>query len=224
MKKLAWLLALVSGCASQGGGGAPTQEERDSEMSSILAMAYDPAQLRVGQRAIYSVMRQGEGSPRYVQLQVVAQDGDTMWVELKLPIDPRPMVVKSRLDRAGKLHEQWVGEPGSTGPAKTYPRPDGKPVEPPRAGDSRADVSVADETVTVGGRQYACKKVTTKLTYGGGKQSVMINWCHPEVPFSFKLGADSLGGVVKRVYGRYAMELTVASQTGARSELEIPRK
>ncbi|MBI2931878.1 MAG: hypothetical protein HYY16_09520 [Planctomycetes bacterium] len=223
MRKLLIMPMVMAACSTTP-PEAPL-DERDQEMTAILAMAYDPAQLRVGQRALYQVTREGRPTPRYVKLQVVAQEpGDLYWVELSLPVSARSMVVKSKLDRAGKLHEQWVGEPGG-GPAQTFPRGDGRSAEsrkPPA--DVRADVDVTDETVAAGGRQYLCKKVTTRLSYADGRSSTLVNWCHPDVPFSFKLGSDSLGGVVRRVYGKYTLELVHASQEGARAELAVPRR
>ena len=120
--------------------------------------------------------------------------------------------------------EVAVGAPGGGAPVQ-IPFREERAVEPSKAPTgARPEVSVTDELITVGGKQYLCKKVTTKVSHPDGRTTAMTNWCHPDVPFSLRLGKDSLGGVVKRVYGRWTLELVEASQTGARAELEIPRR
>jgi hypothetical protein len=223
MKHPAFLLLLAAGgCTSSAPADpAPTQEQ---DGAIVCALAYDCGQVRVGQRVLYRLTRAGVAEPKYVKLQATAAEQDaTFWVELTVPAEPRPFIVKSRLDRAGRLCEQWQGEGGSKGPAKTYPTGTGTaPAKP--ADNTRADAVVTDETITVGGREWVCKKVATKLTYPDGRTRTMITWCHADVPFTNTVGSASYGGVVKRVYGMFTLELTDYGQTGARAELEIPKK
>jgi hypothetical protein len=63
--------------------------------------------------------------------------------------------------------------------------------------------------------------VTTTLSYPDGRKSTMVNWMSKDVPFA---GHRTHGGLVKRQFGRIAMELIDHGDTGARPELAIPPK
>jgi hypothetical protein len=129
------------------------------------------------------------------------------------------MIVKSKVDRSGKLLEQWVGEPGGI-PGQTYPSP--KSGETPRqvrdSGSAKADSKEEPDRVVLGGKSYACTKVTTVLAYPDGRKSTMTNWFSKEVPFAF---TSAHGGLLKRVFGRLSMELVIGDRSG-KPEMQIP--
>jgi hypothetical protein len=92
-----------------------------------------------------------------------------------------------------------------------------------RRDSSAAQPKVKEEpdTLLIGGKAYACTKVTTELTYAGGRKSTMVNWMSKDVPFAGQL---THGGLVKRQFGRITMELVDYGAQGARPELAIPAK
>ncbi len=223
MKKLLCLLALLPGCqpAAQPKPEAVRDEQVALSLAMALGTAYDASQLRPGQWALYSINKTGVQTTWFAKMQVVDEDPVGLWIELKVPNTPFPMVIKSRIDRTGKLLEAWTGEAGSKGPRQTYPY-EGAPPAAPRGPEMRANVTVTDETISVIGRAWVCKKVATKNKFEGHETSI-ITWCSPGIPFSYKLGADALGGIVRRTYEAFTMELSDMGTTGVRSELDIPK-
>jgi hypothetical protein len=218
MKKALLAILLSAGCSSGGESGKMSESEFENKIASSIA--FDPALLKLGDRVVYFVKRTGEESQKY-SWAVVAEDGQAVWIENKVPFDPRPMIVKTKLDRSGKVLEQWVGEPGGD-PGQTYPIP--------RAGDApkhvrdsssaKADSKEEPDRIIVGGKPYDCTRVTTVLSYPDGRTSKMINWFSREVPFA---ASRLLGGLVKRQFGRLAMELVAGDQNG-KAELQIKPK
>lgn len=219
MKKALFAILLVGGCSSSGGSG-PTMNETEFETKIASAIAFDPALLRTGDRVVYFVKRSGENQTQTYTWTAVAEEPGAVWIENKVPWDPRPLIVKTKIERGGQVLEQWMGEPGGI-PAKTYPnaRQGGPGPKPVRDSDAaKADSAQAPDRITVGGRSYDCMKVTTNLTYPDGRKSTMINWFSKEVPFA---ASKSLGGLVKRQFGRLTMEIVAGDQNG-KSELVIP--
>lgn len=230
MKKLAAILAFAAGCAPAGPPKPTQDEETRLEMGIASQIAFDLTRLKRGEYAIYSVRLQGKPTPDYVKYAVVDEDRTSVWVENTVPADPRPFVLKSRFDRTDltkpKLLEQWGGEAGSAMPAKLYPR-EGRPDEPPpRREASQLQPAFKEEpdTVTVAGKTWMATKVTTTLSYRDGRKSTVTDWYHRDVPFSVVVNQKSLGGLLKRQFGRLTMELAAWDTKGARPELEIPRE
>lgn len=218
MKKTLLALWLISGCSSS--GQSERMNETDFETKIATSIAFDPALLHVGDRVVYLVKRQGEESHRYVWA-AVAEDSGAIWIENQVPFDPRPMIVKTKLERSGKILEQWIGEPGGV-PGQTYPNPRMGDAPKPIRDSSAAKAQSKEEPdqVVAGGRSYSCTRVTTVLSYPDGRKSTMINWFSKEVPFPAN---GTLGGLVKRQFGRLSMELVAGDRNG-KSELVIPPK
>jgi hypothetical protein len=224
---LAVALPFLSACAGAGAGGAPEGAapagETEFETRVASALAFDPALLKAGERVVYFVRRAGEPQLVSYSWACTAADDEAVWIENKIPSEPRPVVYKSRISRAGKLLEQHVGEPGGAEPLRLWPRSDAPAgTEALVRRDSSAaagDSQEAPETLQVGGRSYACTRVTTTLRYPDGRRSTMVNWFSKEVPFASEA---RLGGLVKRQFGRLNMELAIFDLSGARVELPIP--
>ena len=222
------LLALLAACGS--GGPAKPQEgagdETQFEMAVASQVAFDVTRLKGGEWALYSVRLLGKAQPDYVKFQVVEEDAASLWIENKVPAQPRPFVLKSKFDKAkGTLLEHWRGEAGSAMPAKLFPR-EGKAHEaPPRRDSSLAQPEFKEEVdqVTVAGKTWTTARVTTTLSYPDGRKSVLTDWYHKDVPFAVVAGGKSYGGLVKRQFGRLTMELVDSGAKGARAELEIPK-
>ncbi|HZE97760.1 MAG TPA: hypothetical protein VE981_12095 [Planctomycetota bacterium] len=216
---LATLLLATAACSS-GGGTEGTMTETDFETKIASAIAFDPSLLHPGDRVVYFVKRSGETQTQKYSWAAVAEEPGSVWIENKVPFDPRPMIVKTKIERGGKVLEQWIGEPGGI-PAKSYPNPRQTGAEPKPVRDSesaKADSKEAPDRIVVGGKPYDCTRVTTNLSYPDGRKSTMINWFSKEVPFP---ATKSLGGLVKRQFGRLAMELVVGDKDG-HAELVIP--
>lgn len=214
--KRALLLLFASACASPPAPGPV--EDPAFEMAVAQQVPIDLENARAGQWAVYTVRREGDPVTHPVKYAVVGEEGGGLWIENKVRTDTGEIVVKSKLDRAGKLLEQWVGEPGGI-PGQTYPNPR-REAPPARRDPSAAQPSTKEEreSVTLRGRTYDCVKVTTVLRYPKGGESRMVNWFAKEVP----LGPRKYGGLVRRQFGRFTMELA-AHGGDAKPELAIPK-
>jgi hypothetical protein len=217
MKRALLAVILVTGCSSSGGGGQKTESDFENEIAS--AIMFDPALLKAGDRVVYFVKRSGETETQKYSWAAVSEDRTGIWIENSRPWNAGRMIVKSKVDRSGKLLEQWVGEPGGI-PGQTYPSP--KSGETPRqvrdSGSAKADSKEEPDRIVLGGKSYTCTKVTTVLAYPDGRKSTMTNWFSKEVPFAF---TSAHGGMLKRVFGRLSMEL-VTGDHGAKPEMQIP--
>lgn len=216
MKRALGLLLLAAGCAAP--EAAPI-DDLAFELAVAQQVPLDLENAKVGDWVVYSVRREGDPRPLPLKYAVVAEDRGALWIENRRHTGTGDMVVKSKFDRAGKLLEQWVGEPGGA-PGQTFPHPRRPEAPAPRRdpGSAQADLKEEQEVVTVRGKAFACTKITTTLRYPGGRQSVMASWFSRDVP----LGPRKYGGLVKRQFGRFTMEL-VAQGVDARPELTIPR-
>ncbi len=211
-------LLLVAGCSSPGGA----VDELAFEKGMASKLAFDPAFLKAGDYALYYVKMAGEARVEPYKWAVVAEDRAGVWVENKVPADPRPMIIKDKMERGGKFLERWVGEPGGI-PGQIYPSPrGGKPAPEPEArrdsSTAQAQSKVDVDRIVVGGKSYDCTRVTTTLTYPDRRMSKMVNWFSKEVPFA---GQKDFGGLVKRQFGRFSMELALFGNEAPRAELEI---
>jgi hypothetical protein len=216
MKKTLIALLLTAGCSSSAPQGEKTTET-DFENQVASSIAFDPALVKVGERAVYFVKRVGDTQTQRYIWSAVAEEGTAIWIETKVPNDPRPpFVVKTKIDRSGKVLEEWVGEPGGVPGRSKLSGSTPKPVRDSSA--AKSDTKEEPDKIVVGGKPYDCTRVTTVLTYPDGRKSTMINWFSKEVPFA---ASRALGGLVKRQFGRLTMEL-VAGDRNAKSELQIP--
>jgi hypothetical protein len=221
MKRLAIAMLALAACVE--GGGPPTRTGALSTDEILVATRFstDPTYLRKGQFAMYTVRGTGDPTGYTTTLKVTDEDSAGMWIEQKVQAEPRPIVFKSRIDRKGKLLELWIGEAGSPKPAQVYPTKDGKEPPPPVApGD--VSVQVTRETVTVAQRTWDCTKLISTFKYGGGRETTLTDWCHAEAPFPILKDGKPVGGVVKRLYDRYTVELFSMGDNG-REELKIPK-
>lgn len=211
------LLAAACGTSDQGAGMRMTETEFETKIAS--AIAFDPALLRMGDRVVYFVKRTGENQTQTYTWSAVGEEAGAVWIENKVPFDPRPMIVKTKIERSGKVVEQWIGEPGGV-PGKTYPssRSEDGPRPVRDASSAKADSKEDPDKIVVGGKSYDCTKVTTNLVYPDGRKSTMVNWFAKDIPFA---ASKALGGLVRRQFGRLSMEL-VSGDRSARSELLIP--
>jgi len=208
---------LTAGCC---GGAGEKMTESDFETKIAAAIAFDPALLTTSDRVVYFVKRSDVNQTQTYTWTAVAEEPGAVWIENKVRFDPRPMIVKTKIERGGKVLEQWIGEPGGI-PGQTYPNPrqGGSEPKPVRDSDSaKADSKEAPDRIVVGGHAYECTRVTTNLVYPDGRRSTMINWFSKEVPFA---ASKALGGLVKRQFGRLTMEVVAGDHNG-KSELVIP--
>ena len=220
MKKLLLAILLTASCSS---GGAPSDSisESDFETKIATSIAFDPILLKNGDRVSYLVKQTGESSQRY-SWSAVSEDRAGIWIENNMPFNVSRMVVKTKLERSGKILEQWVGEPGGI-PGQTFPSPTGNATQPKPVRDSstaHADTKEEPDRIVVSGTSYDCTRVTTVLTYPDRRKSTMINWFSKDVPFA---ASRTLGGLVKRQFGKLTMEL-IKIDRDARPELLIPPK
>ncbi len=216
---LALPLVILAACAGPETGSVQSETEFETRIAS--ALTFDPALSKVGERVVYFIKRSGEPQIQSYSWACVGEEGGAVWIENKIPHQPRPVVYKSKISKEGKLLEQHVGEPGSPEPVKIWPREgSGAEAVVRRDSSSAAGASKEDpDTITVGGRPYACTRVTTTLTYPDGRKSTMLNWFSKDVPFASNA---KHGGLVKRQFGRLTMELAVFDVKGARIELQLP--
>jgi hypothetical protein len=236
MNRAGWLpglWALALGCSSTPAevtpppGGAGTQETQ-FEIGVASQLAFDVTQLKQGEWVLYSVKLQGDRQTKHVKYAVTGEDPGSLWIENKVPFDPRPMVIKSKYGRAdGKLEERWIGEAGTRGPAKVFPSDHPTSGHLPQERDSSLARSAIREEVDeakIGEKTYSCTRITTTLTYPDGRKSILRDWYSKEVPFSIVQNGKSLGGLVKRQFGRLTMELVASDTTGTQPELIIPQE
>lgn len=213
--RTAWtaLLAVLPGCSAPPAG----PDETAFEKALATQLTFDPRGVKVGDWALYAVRVRGAAGPELHRWAAVEETDGAVWIENRRP----GWIVKSKIDRAGTLLEQWAGKPGGSA-ARVPPPPD---TPPPRRDPSTASAETEElpETLEVGGRRYACLRVTTVLKYPDGRRSAMVNWLCPEVPFPVLVGGKPRGGLVRRRIGRLTVEL-LEHGTGARPELEIPPK
>lgn len=219
------LLALLTACAPTPEAPSPPADDLDFEMALASQLSFDPAAVRPGQYVLYLARVEG-GPAQTLRWAALAAEGETLWIENRRPAPPhpRPMVIKSRIDRTGKLLEQWVGEPGGI-PVRTHPRKDGTilPQRPaPRRDPSTAQARRDErpDRIEAAGKTYTCTLVTSTLAYPDGRTSTLCQWFSKEVPFP---ASPTLGGLVRRTFGRFTMEL-VAAGDAAQPELEIPAR
>ncbi len=205
----------------------PPDNLKAQELAIVMAVgAQDISQLKVGQWALYSVRTAGSTASLSIRLAAVATDGSTFWMENRTITPsgpggrPRTLISKYQIDASAKPIQLWVGEPPAGRPTKV-------PIEPDKPGvaDSKAKVDIANEQITIAatGKSYDCTRLTSKVTYPDGRETTLVTWCSPEVPFSVMHNGKSYGGVVRKTYGTHTLELD-AKGTDAVPELILPEK
>ena len=218
----ALLLFSAAACSSSSGGGEK-RTEADFENEIASSIMFDPALLKTGDRVVYFVKRNGEAETQKYAWSAVSEDRGSVWIENSIPWNAKRAIYKWKFDRSNNILELWVGEPGGV-PGQTYPPPSGRaPTPPPQerdSGSAKADEKEEFDRIVVGGKSYDCTRVTTVLSYPDGRKSTMTNWFSKEVNFPL---TKTLGGLVKRQFGRLSMEL-VGSDQNAKAELQIPGK
>ena len=222
MRRSAIAMLLLAACDGTTAPPVRTGTLSTDEILIATRFSTDPTYLRRGQFSMYTVRGLGDPTGYTTTLKVTDEDSSGMWIEQKVQAEPRPIVFKSRIDRKGKLMELWIGEAGSPKPAKLYPNKDKTEPAPPVApGD--VSVQVTRETITVGEKTWDCTKLISTFRYGGGRETKLTDWCHAEVPFPILKDGQPVGGVVKRLYDRYTVELFSTGEN-AREELKVPKE
>ena len=235
MKPLAAVLLLALASCAPAARRADPGDREAQELAIVMALAVqETTQLKVGQWALYSVRTAGSTTTLSTRLAIVAAEGGLFWVENRslLPSSggtrPRTMISKYQIDASARPLQLWMGELGTKTPTKVFPGKDayGNPIEPPKpqAPGPRAKVDVTNERITLtSGRSYDCTRLTSKVTYPDGRETTLVTWSSPEVPYSIVFEGKSYGGVVRRTYGTHTLELA-AMGTDAVAELVIPEK
>ncbi|MBI4565728.1 MAG: hypothetical protein HY716_13635 [Planctomycetes bacterium] len=219
-------LLFLTACAGREPARPP---DHGLEMAVIMSLGIqDTSGLKVGQWALYEVRREGSPTPQATKISVVRQEGECLWVEQRMPVGDRMMIYKAKVDRAGRKLEIWGGEAGTRDPRKIYPPmdPSGRPIEPPPNAEAepKMEVRVVPERLNVGGRVYDCSRIESTSSYTEGLRTQMVTWCSPDVPFKQVYAGKSYGGVVRRTYGRYTMEIKAYDINPAiPEELPLPR-
>jgi len=215
----------------------PTQDDfKDQERAIVMAVGVqDTTQLKNGQWALYSVRSDDSSASLSTRIAVVNVEGGHFWIENRSVTPsgpggrPRTLVSKYQIDASAKPLQIWIGEMPTPRPVKLYPGEDanGKPIPPikPPTPDPSAKVEIAQERITIAttGKSFDCTRLTSRATYKDGRQTTLVTWCCPDVPFSAVHNGKSYGGVVRRTYGGHTLELA-AMGTDAVPELSIPEK
>jgi hypothetical protein len=221
MKKAFAALFLAAAACSSGGGDRRSDEDFEIQMAATIK--YDTSLLKVGDRATYLVKRAGDAQSQKYVWSAVAEERGAVWIENSIPWNTKRAIYKYKFDRSNNILELWVGEPGGV-PGQTYPPPSGRaPTPAPHerdSGSAKAEEKEEFDRIVVSGKSYDCTRVTTVLNYPDGRKSTMTNWFSKEVSFPL---TKTLGGLVKRQFGRLSMEL-VGSDQNAKAELQIPGK
>jgi len=219
MKRFTALLLLM-GCQS-----ATQDPQPESQADLVLAaqLTFDIEQVQQGQWARYTIREEGKAHPQVVKYAAVGGDESGVWVENKVPGDPRPFIIKSKYSWKGDLLERWVGEAGSPKPAKIYPPQAAKKEPLKKEEEPKVETKIEEEPLTVAGRSFECAKITTTLTYANGRVSTLVNWCSDKIPFSVLSEGKPRGGLVKRVFGKFTLELANFGND-ALPELDLPKE
>jgi hypothetical protein len=211
---LPFLLCLAS-CRT-GGHATPPPRSPDLRILSRSQLTVDVPRLKEGQWVRYAV-RITENAPiESVTFSVVKKTEEGAWIENRISGTGASgtWIVKSHYSPEGELREQWVGEPGAADPVRVFPGKERKPVT--RKPGPEISFRRTRETVTVAGHVYDTRKITT--THG---ETTLTNWCAEGIPFPAVIRGRSQGGVVKRIFGGFTMELA-AHGTDAKEELPLP--
>ena len=209
-------LLLLAGCAAAPRSAPAADGRSDAELEKHLAtqVVFDPALLRPGMKAVYTLRTAGAPSADRYAWAVVAEDAGGLWVENRVPHIGTPMVVKSKFDRRGRVVDVWAGPPGGI-PAQLPTRPAETRAAAPPDG-----LRESPDRISAGGRAWAATKVVVPFRYPDGREGVVASWYAPGVPFA---PSARYGGLLRRQAGRYVFELVEHAERGAQAELHLPR-
>lgn len=212
MKRL-WVL-LLAGCATAERPAPAGPSDGEVEKYLATQLGFDPALLRPGAKAVYSLRTTGSTAADLYSWAVVSEDAGGLWVENRVPHVGTPMIVKSKFDRSGKVVDIWAGPPGGT-PAQlqTSPAERRPPPAPPEG------LRETPDRLSVGGRTWAATKVVAPFKYPDGREGTVASWYAPGVPFA---ASARYGGLLRRQVGRWVFELAEHGDR-AQPELQLPR-
>ena len=214
-KRILPFLLLLSACQTAR-KETPKPPATDLQTLYRSQLTIDPDRLQVGQWVRYAA-QENENAPRQsITFSVVRKSETGLWIENRVPGKGGigTWIIKTKYSLRGDLLEQWVGEPGDSRPTRI----DTGEKRPPISSETTGEVAVqtTKESITVAGHSYRTTKITTTL-----ENTTLTNWCAKEIPFPARAKGRSRGGVVKRVFGTFRMELA-AHGTDAREELPLP--
>ena len=219
------LVLALAACAQSQRPGAVSDENKRRDLGIVMAVGIqETTQLKTGQWALYSVRSAGSTERHATRIAVVASDDGKYWIENKT-ITPDPsgkshvVIMKYQIDASAKPLQLWVSQ-GSARPAQIAMESP-KPTSP----ETNPKVEIAQETITLQatGKAYECTRLTSKASYKDGRETSLVTWCSPKVPFPAVHEGKAYGGVVRRTYGQYTLELD-ATGTDAVAELQLPEK
>jgi len=219
------LVLALAACAQPPKPASASEEQKRRDLGIVMAVGVqDTTQLKSGQWALYSVRSTGSNERHATRIAVVAADAGNFWIENKT-ITPDPsgksyvVISKYQIDASAKPLQLWVSQ-GSSRPVN-IPMESVKPPSP----ETRSKVDIAQETITLqaSGKAYECTRLTSKASYSDGRETTLVTWCSPKVPFPAVHEGKSYGGVVRRSYGQFTLELD-ATGTDAVAELQLPEK
>jgi hypothetical protein len=161
-----------------------------------VARAGNPADVKVGDWVSYK-MTAGPISGITLKMTVTARDDKEATLRVEGKFGEKEMPAKEQkvpLDQLTDPTRTITGGPAGLAPARVKPKVDVKKVEE------------ADEKITVGGKEYACKRLklqTTAELKGKTIESVRTVWVSKDVPLSGMVKTVSETGGIRTM-----MELT----------------
>ncbi len=209
------LLLCLAACQTGGNKNGPPPSP-DLAVLYRSQLTVDAKNLQAGEWVRYAVWTEANAPLQSVTFSVVHKSDKGIWIENRVPGRGAvgTWIIKSHYSLAGDLLGQWIGQPGDSAPQQLYPDKNRKPIQQEASTD--VTVRTTRETITVAGHRYNATKITT--THG---ETAITNWCAKGIPFSARARGRSQGGVVKRTFGGFRMELA-AHGTDAREELPLP--
>ena len=173
----------------------------------------DVTKVRPGQWATY---KEGE---RTFTIAAVAASGDSVWIEVIEEGDPR--LVSARLvGPEGVVKKAYYGEI-SKGGAKSAVVPQTLEQDASSGGASKESGRETDEeTVTVGGRELKCKRLSLRFEDLEGRLTREVTLWNKDVPPVYAGSED--GGLVKRATATSTVILT-GFGTDAKPLLDLPK-
>jgi hypothetical protein len=219
------LVLTLAACAQPPKPASVSDEQKLRDLGIVMAVGIqETTQLKTGQWALYSVRSTGSTDRHATRIAVVASDDGKYWIENKT-ITPdssgksHVVIMKYQIDASAKPLQLWVSQ-GSARPAQIAMESP-KPTSP----ETHPKVEIGQETITLQatGKAYECTRLTSKASYGNGRETTLVTWCSSKVPFPAVHEGKSYGGVVRRTYGQYTLELD-ATGTDAVAELLLPEK
>ena len=172
----------------------------------------DVTKVKPGQYATY---KEGE---RTFTVAAVAARGDAVWIEVIEEGDPR--LVSARLvGPDGVVEKAYYGEI-SKGGAKSTVEPQTLEQDGTTApGAKESSREVDEESVTVGGRELKCRRISSRFEDLEGRLTREVAHWHKDVPPVYAGSED--GGLVKRATATSTVVL-VGFGADAKPLLEIP--